>query len=977
MGVLSCNSSNNPLRRQRPQPCTNHVRFAQRVELFVGHGDDLAMGKWFTVLDVPVQGGLPVPFEPDSDQVSFMSHGQHVPPHIADPPPTPIVENTDIIHGLQVQEAHDVSSDEDEHSEQMSQQSDWHPTLIYSFNRDPIPVRLDWGDYEEAHRQVAEALEIPIDRLLHLEQVHWRPEDLRRIQVEVLLAFQHGDIPDGANRCATLVDVEFHNHLPSRTPEVVRRICQLPPRLQRRDLLQGLGLSAFVQDVYETALIWHNHEVCRQHGSTWIHTANGDYVRIALPPHPAECLRHLQTRRIASARFCGLSIEDIFSQDLLIRLGWHQSDDEGVQTVPTNYDFDLHEEVALLQGHVALNEVKESAPAMQCRLFHDMRPLYAAAAAAQRHERQGVQLLLNQQPAFIQALHLLWQLQGTVQPGHEHPQLRVHTWYLSTPLRPQCRSSRITVLEGDFHLWHRELVNTWAEIIEHDIPIDMYLVAPTPPAEIFQPRDEPHLILVQRHPAEGRATLVTAVKPSNRGRPLEHMATFMPHLASKNDIIMIAQLEMHCFPQIMETQCMIWHGDRQLHDQQQWQILNGMSIEVVINPVPATGPIDPWPEDNDAEEINLVQIKTRLVLDELIPDTEAVKLMPIDHEIPMPTFIEIPRDSDEDGVQAELRAWGIHGDVHRFGRRTEYLVIPHVHQISEDKHHYMFCHDDITDTEGAILHSSDQLLAQHDIMMVLCQLGYDRAVISRQERLSSGFHRIGFMQCLPQIQSYERPIRQRTHWPLRQSTSTSRKPLFVFPEAPLMPDACTLHMPFDIEDLKALTVAGTDVLCQDFTAVDLPEFVSQAMIPARDPLQYDRWLIYTDGSSQTKYKHHAPEFADAQGAPDAWAMLVLGELYHLGGTSTIEAIGWTAHPVRTDPAGCSYAGATRIGAEIAEREGLIAAGLWRLTQNTNMPTVFCVDSSVTGGQAIGQLGVVEADLSYRLMRGIFQCLQRG
>lgn len=973
--MLTCNSSRPPLKHSKPKSSSNQVRFAQRVELFVGYEHDLTMGKWFMSLDASVRRSPPLVPEIESDLTSFMSHGQHVPPRVVDPDPTPIVENTDIILGPQAQEAHIDSSDEDEHSDAVSDQSDWHPALIYSYNRDPIPVRLDWNDYEGAYRRAAEALEIPIDRLLHLEQVHWRPDDLDRIQVEVLLAYQFGDIPDGADRHATLVDVEFHNHLPSRTPEVVRRICQLPTRLQRRDLLQGLGLSSFVHDAHDVELIWQNHEVCRQDGATWIHIADGDYVRIAIPPHPAECLRRLSTRRIASARFCGMSIEDILSREMLIRLGWHQPAEDEMPNVPTDYDFDLHEEVALLQEHVVTKEKVESADVTTCRLFHDMRPLYAFAAEAQQRERQGVQMHLNQQPAVIQALHLLWQLQGTVQPGHDHPQLRVHTWFLSMPTRPQCRASRIAVLEGDFQFWHRELILTWADLIEHELPVDVHLVAPTPPAEMFQPRDEPHLLLVQRSPAEGRATLVTAVKPSHTGRPIEHMATFMPQLAGKNDITTIAQLEMHCFPQILMTQCMVWHGDRQLQDQQQWQLRNGMSIEIVISPPLPMSDVDPWQDDEDGA--SLLQIKTCLLLDELIPEVEAVKLTQIDQTIPMPTYIEIPKGAGEEGVHTELRAWGIHGVVHRFGKRAEYLVIPAHHQIPEDKHHYMFCHDDIDDIEGALLHSSDQLLAPPDLMRVLCQLGYDRAVIKHHERLSSGFHRINFMQCTPQILSNDRPVRQRSAWPQRQPTGAPRKPLFALPETIPDKSACTLTTPFGVDDLKVLTAAGDNVLCQDFSSIDLPEFVTQALLPARDPQSYDRWLIYTDGTSQTKFKHHAPEYADAHGGPDAWAMLVLGEVYHPDGSSTVEAIGWMAHPVRTDPNGTSYAGAVRIGADVAEREGLLSAGLWRLTQNTDIPTVFCVDSRVTGGQAMGSLGVTEADLSYRLLRGVFQCLQRG
>ena len=75
--------------------------------------------------------------------------------------------------------------------------------------------------------------------------------------------------------------------------------------------------------------------------------------------------------------------------------------------------------------------------------------------------------------------------------------------------------------------------------------------------------------------------------------------------------------------------------------------------------------------------------------------------------------------------------------------------------------------------------------------------------------------------------------------------------------------------------------------------------------------------------------------------------------------------------------GQTHAGAAAAGADVAEREGLLWAGLWRLSQNRLVPTVFCVDSQTTAGQAMGTLGVTEPDLSYRLLRAVSQTLQHG
>ena len=98
--------------------------------------------------------------------------------------------------------------------------------------------------------------------------------------------------------------------------------------------------------------------------------------------------------------------------------------------------------------------------------------------------------------------------------------------------------------------------------------------------------------------------------------------------------------------------------------------------------------------------------------------------------------------------------------------------------------------------------------------------------------------------------------------------------------------------------------------------------------------------------------------------PDTWAMLVLGERFGSDGGHEVVPLGWTAQPVRTDPQGTAYAGATRTGADVAERKGLLWAGLWRLTQNRVVPTVFCVASRTTAGQAMGSLGVTDPKLHF-------------
>ena len=69
-----------------------------------------------------------------------------------------------------------------------------------------------------------------------------------------------------------------------------------------------------------------------------------------------------------------------------------------------------------------------------------------------------------------------------------------------------------------------------------------------------------------------------------------------------------------------------------------------------------------------------------------------------------------------------------------------------------------------------------------------------------------------------------------------------------------------------------------------------------------------------------------------------------------------------------------HIGAQRVGADIAEREGLSWAALWRVSQNWNIATCFRSDSKTALGQAEGTLGTSHIDESFAFLRGAHQAV---
>lgn len=180
-------------------------------------------------------------------------------------------------------------------------------------------------------------------------------------------------------------------------------------------------------------------------------------------------------------------------------------------------------------------------------------------------------------------------------------------------------------------------------------------------------------------------------------------------------------------------------------------------------------------------------------------------------------------------------------------------------------------------------------------------------------------------------------------------------------------------------DLHSFFTPQFDILCTHFEGVELPPITKTVvdLLAPQLPLDaFDRLIIYVDGTSQPSQKHLPPLRVDAEGIPDAWAFLVLGERYQPQGGSTLHLLGWQAQQVRYDQCSPNFAGATKINSLIAEREGLFFAALWRAKLNTNIPTVFRSDSWLTCGQATGRIGSLDIDLSFSLLRSVFNFWRR-
>lgn len=186
---------------------------------------------------------------------------------------------------------------------------------------------------------------------------------------------------------------------------------------------------------------------------------------------------------------------------------------------------------------------------------------------------------------------------------------------------------------------------------------------------------------------------------------------------------------------------------------------------------------------------------------------------------------------------------------------------------------------------------------------------------------------------------------------------------------------CNLNCGVSAEDLQDFFTSSRGTLCTSFEDLDMPELCSQRFNTLAHHSHFDRLVIYVDGSSQTRSRHIAPQLSDEIGTPDSWCFLVLGETYTSDSSSELTLIGWSAHQVRCGSDQDWYIGADRIGSAIAEREALTWAMMWRIGQNSNIPTLFRSDSMLALQQAQGDIGSIVCDTSFQTLRGCAQLLE--
>ena len=843
-------------------------------------------------------------------------------------------------------------------------------------------MRVNWNDYESMHRDAAAALGVTRHHLYTLHHLQFPPLDLAEAGVEALIGHRYNDLSHGSSLRLVLMDVEFHSAVPEIQPEVVRRVVRLPRQIGRMSLLQRLGLREHCRLTHHPCMIWHNGKVLSPTSARPHALAHGHYLRIAVPPGE-EAVQHIATRCVASACQQGITTAELCDRHALYLLGWYDTI-VGHPLVPLPPD---DEDSSMLQLGAMMPREEPCPwfllPARQCCINAWDQPcidpnnwkklvtlnfesfctpqdrLDEEPPHRQRHgpvyERPIGQPAnpLQGQPAVIQELFMLWLHVATTQQGGADTVIPVETWYLSEPGYVICSAPRTVNLGGDFQTWLGQIIEEWDDVLDRTHSIQLHAVRPMPRVTIARPQVRPHIILKQRTPVDMVANLYTVLDSTGDTLNARQFATFGPWPQTWYIAIRQTDMHRHCDRPDSATQCMVWHGDFQLRAPFEMDNRDGFEFTVIVSPTPTVShpnDHDPWHEDDEEALLQTLTSRVTLQLDRLVPQTTAVRLLaPIGtHQLPTPLEVEAPGDPQQ--IADELTRWGHDCRVFACEPHNIFLCILTSEIDSGSLKHYVFCHDDIADHNRVFCHSAESDLSEIQLMSHLCGLGYSRAVILEKIDIAPMWTKVQFHHCEPELQG--RPVRQRTMtpWPQRGNAKKTSAQIHQRSQCEEVP-TCLLRTPFNQTDLDELFNSSVDVLCTDFSCIELPleihmqlqELPIRPLTATADLDQYDRILIYTDGSSQPSMRRHTPQRADELGHPDTWSMIVICESFITPEHSQCALIGWSAHPVRYDRCGSAYMQIDSMGSDMAERAALIGAGAYSdWVSTTQWPQCFAL-----------------------------------
>ena len=383
----------------------------------------------------------------------------------------------------------------------------------------------------------------------------------------------------------------------------------------------------------------------------------------------------------------------------------------------------------------------------------------------------------------IHALHQIW-LTGVNEWHDGVPSASFHVWFLCPGggiLR--CLYPRRVTLNDDVTEWRDRLQALWSDQVLPGFPFEIHVVQPTPYA--LEEGIAAHILMTQLFIDQTSGALLTVQDNSvNEATPFRIAVT----LPNPGQLQSVRDIAGYANEQALFT---LSSGTQTFGPHQHFPIRHGKSLHMLVHrpnlPPGALNIAAPLQQETDG--VGLLQtaatitkgVSERLThdavaqahgpetpcmlhLEQLIPNNNergAARLVPGRPDLLIPTFIEMNKPFTENQVEQELRHWGVECKAVQFGLHEQFLCL----DTQTAGSHYLLCNEDLTDSEGCILHTHESPLDTVGLMKILDSLGYARAVILAIEDVGFGHTRVNFYNNDPKFNHALNDKRPEVHGP--------------------------------------------------------------------------------------------------------------------------------------------------------------------------------------------------------------------
>ena len=563
----------------------------------------------------------------------------------------------------------------------------------------------------------------------------------------------------------------------------------------------------------------------------------------------------------------------------------------------------------------------------------------------------------------------------------------------------RCDTGRLVHLDAHFANWEEVLRQVWREQLHPTQPLAFYVVTP-PPFDIEE-GIVAYVILVQDPQAHLATSLVSVYDHGHlRGRSAVTTSQSISH----SQLIHAMGFQQACIGPMAIYYCEFWTREVRIQDEDPFWSSSGLALYAQLQPIVSTLTVDGancerltngsvahtrWPQSDkpaipaSSETPACVQLCLEDLLSQYIPEepvlSTVVQLIPGTwQQQPIPEFIEIESLGDSESLQRELETWGHQCLIHWIAEHNAAVCTPQSWSNNSDQF-YVYASRFGSATSGRyfVPKSVEDVPDYLFHMRQLHALGHLKAVIRHLEHIDALRTIVLFEEVHGSIEVLTTSQKSPALWPTPQPQGLHQSMLDLSALRTQTP-GCLLSLGVGEDDLRHLFGGEHGALHTSFEGLELPGDLADFLnsLPFLHDEVPDRYVIYVDGSSHSARHHHSTAWIEEFGTVDAWAMIVLAEIY---ATPTSPArlfvVGWTAQQARYAVDSPSYLGADRVGSLIAEREGLTWALLWRICCNVSTPTVVRCDSQLTCRQARGEVGAAQINESFQCLRGAYQLLE--